>query len=203
MRKFALILAALIVAGVVESAEAANRLQVIRFKVPAIVETATKTAGKVGGDISSFFWRNKVAITTGTVLVTAATNPELVAESVVAAVTRPPTVIVQNGDPTGEYTVVTPQKIRSAGWSGYVFLGGGILALTGMYGYGGRARTIAKVAVVVLLVGFVLFCCNAVRADSFTEIEAMVNVPPWGWKFLWDMLTNILMIVIFLCVPVA
>ena len=199
MRKFAFILAALIVVGVVVPAEAANRLQLLRSKVPTIVEAATKTVGKVGDGISSFFWRNKASIVTGTVLVTAATHPELVAESAVAVAQGPPTVTVQSG----EYTVV-PKRTRSVDWNVYVFLGGllGILALIGMYGYGGRARTIAKIVGVVLLVGFVVSCCGVVRADSFdAEIDAMVNVPPWGWRVIWDVTTNIIMLVILLLVP--
>ena len=199
MRKIAFILAALIVVGVVNSAEASSRLQAIRSTVPKVVEAATRTAGKVGDGISSFFWRNKVAITSGTALVTVATNPEPFIDGVVAVVNGPPAVL-QN---SGEHPIVQTGKKRnrSVDWSGYVFLGGGILALVGMYGYGGRARTVAKVAVVVLLVGFVLLCCNAVRADGFTEIEAMVNVPPHGWRVIWDMVTNIIMLVIHLLVP--
>ena len=206
MRKFALILAALIVVGVVNSAEAANKRlqQTIRSAVPKAVDTATKTIGKIGGDVSSFFWRNKASIVTGTVLVTAATNPEPFIEGAVAAAQGPPTVVVQSGSPSGGYAVV-PRKNHSVDWSGYVFLSGllGILALIGMYVYGGRMRTVAKVTVVVLLVGFVAFCCGVVRADGFDEINAMVNVPPHGWRVIWDVVTNLLMIVLLLLVPVA
>ena len=197
MRKIILMLAAaLLIVGVVGSAEAASKLQMVRSAVPKVVETVTKTAGKVGDDISSFFWRNKASIVTGTALVTAATNPVPFVEGAVAAINGPPTVIVQNVDP--KKTRTTPDR------SSYVFFGSllGILTLIGMYKCGGRARTVAKITTVVLLVGAILFCCNAVRADVFdTELAAMINVPSWGWRVFWDCATNLLMVVILLLVP--
>ena len=199
MRKTILILTAmLLIVGSVVPVEAASRLQVVRSAVPKVVETVTKTAGKVGDDISSFFWRNKMAITTGTVLATAATNPEPFIDGAVALANGPPVVIQSNG----EYPIV--KRSRSIDGGGYTFIGSllGIARLVGMYKYGGRAKTVAKIVTVILLIGFVLFCCNAVRADCFdTEIAATLNVPPWGWRILWDTLTNVIMVVILLLVP--
>ena len=99
MRKIILLLAAVLVVSVVESVEAANRLRTIRSAVPKIVSTATKSLAKIGDGVSSFLWRNKGAITTGTVLVTATTNPEPFIDGVVAVANGTP-ILIQDGDRT-------------------------------------------------------------------------------------------------------
>ena len=197
MRKFALILAALIVVGIVNSVEAANRLQIIRSAVPRVMNTAMK----IGDDVAGFFWKNKVAITTGTLLVTAATNPEPFVEGAVAVVNGPP-VVIQN---TGDYPIAQ-KRVRSTDWSGYVVLGTliGIGGLILMYEAGGRARTVAKIVTVALFVGFVLFCCGVVRADVPDANDTVIcAVQPLGGAFWWNRLFDLLTIIILLFLPLA
>ncbi len=205
MQKIVLLLAAaLFVAGWNNSVEAANKFQAIRMAVPRVVNTATKNLVKVGEEVSSFFWRNKVAITTGTVLVTAATHPEPFIDGAVSVAAGPP-VIVQNVDSAEEPLPIPTEKkrTRSNDWNGYFFLGGliGVMGLIIMYEAGGRTRTAAKIITVLLLFGVVLLCCGVARADApGADVAAFAVWPDLG-KLFWNHLFDILMIVILLFLP--
>ena len=130
-------------------------------------------------------------VTAGTVLVTAATNPELVAEIAVAIVNGPPTIIVQNGDPTGEYSTVSYDKkrVRSSGWGGYTVFGGliGIVGLILLYEAGGRWRSVAKI-IAALLVGAMLFWFGIIGADVFCCLVVVLGLIAL-WKFGGQMRT--------------
>ncbi len=205
MQKIVLLLAAaLFVVGWNNSVEAANRLQTLRSAVPRVVDTAMKSLVKVGEDFSSFFWRNKVAITTGTVLVTAATHPEPFIDGAVAVAAGPP-VIVRNVDSAEEPLPIPTEKkwTRSSGWGGYVFLAGliGVMGLIIMYEAGGRTRTAAKIITVLLLFVAVLLCCGVARADAPGADVAACAVWPDLSKLFLSYIFDIILIVVMLFFP--
>ena len=182
MQKTMLMLAvALGIVGCDNSAEAANRLQAIRSAVPKVVNATIK----VGDDLSAFFWRNKVAITTGTLLVTAATCPEVFVDGAVAVASGPP-VIVQN------YESVVQKRTRQIPWQ--VFGGMIVTLILGvMYATGGRSRTAAKiVAVVLLLGGALLFTTTAWAGPGMVEAVAGRSI----WSYLLDLVLILLMLTI-------
>jgi len=131
VRKFILILTVLVILCVVNTAEAAYRCVI----VPKVVSTATRSLIKVGEDVVGFFWKNKVAIATGTVLVTAAMQPQPFIDGAIAVAAGPPVVIQHSGG----YGVVPRQ-------GGYIFpvVLIGIVTLVVLYMYGGQARIVAK-----------------------------------------------------------
>ena len=182
MRKFILILTVvLLIICVNNSAQAASRFSVL----PKVVNTVTKSLIKVGEDFCGFFWRNKVAITTGTVLVTAAMQPEPFISGAVAVASGPPVVVQSTGEAPG------------VSRHGYFVLAGliGIVALLLMYKSGGRARIFAKIIAAGLLIGGVIFCCGIVRAGDFglgTDITVCA-VDKSIWWFLINLVLIILM----------
>jgi len=140
---------------------------------------------KLGEEASNFFWRNKVAITTGTVLVTAAACPEVFVDGAVAVASGPP-VIVQN------YDSAVPKRTRHIPWQVY---GGMIVTsiLGVMYATGGRSRTAAKiVAVVLLLGGALLFTTTAWAGTGMVEAVAGRSI----WSYLLDLVLILLMLTI-------
>jgi len=173
-----LAVAAVLVACVVESVEAANRLWTIRSSVPKVVNTATKSFGKIGDGVSSFLWRNKGAITTGTVLVTAATNPEPFIDGVVAVANGPP-ILIQDGDRTVALKT-------SANWGGYIVLGSlaCMVGLIVLYEAGGKLRTIAKIAT-ALLISVALFWLGVIGADILIGLIALLTA-----IVLWTLRTD-------------
>ena len=172
MQKILLTLAValLVIAGSIGSAEAASR--------------ASRLI-KLGEEATGFFWRNKVAITTGTVLVTAATYPEVFVDGAVAVASGPP-VIVQNFDTTVQ------KRTRQIPWG--VFSGLiATLVLGVMYTTGGRSRTAAKiVAVVLLLGGALLFTTTAWAGTGMVEAVAGRSI----WSYLLDLVLILLMLTI-------
>ena len=197
MRKYMLIPAAMlsVVVGLAASVEAANRIQTIRSSVPKVVNTATKSLVKVGDDISSFLWRNKGTITTGTVLVTAASNPEAFIDGAVAMAAGPP-ILIQDGDRT-----VIQKRVRSGNWNGYILLAGliGILGLIVLRKSSARTWTVAKVVTVALLFGLVIAWCGIARADDFSTIFVSTCVVPFGWNRIIDIVLIIVMLFLPLC----
>ena len=195
MRNFIILaVAALLVACAVESVEAASRLQAIRSVAPKVVNTATKSLAKVGDDISSFLWRNKGSITTGTALVTVATNPEPFIDGAVAMVAGPP-ILIQDGDRT-----VIQKRARSGNWNGYIFPAGliGILGLIVLCKSSARTRTVAKVVTVVLLIGLVIASCGIACADDFGTVFD-TTCPAWHWG--GGRIFDLVLIVVMLFLP--
>jgi hypothetical protein len=192
VQKFVLILAvALVIAGSVSSAKAANRFQVIRTAVPKAVSMATKGAIKFGDGLSAFFWRNKGSIITGTALVTAARNPETVINGTVALV---------NGTPAP----VDAGNIVSSGGQvpvlRYVLLA--VLVLFLAYKFGLLPKRFTKSAAVMLLVGAVVLCCGVVRADDFcTMLAPTCTTWPIGWRFWGAHIIDVVIIVVMLLLP--
>jgi len=173
--------AALIAAGVVQSVQAANRVQMIRAMVPRV----TKSLVKASEEITSFFWKNKVSIATGTLLVTAATQPEPFINGAVAAVNGPPVVVQNSG----------MMQARRGG-NGYVLLGCliGLVVLAFMYKSGGQARTAAKIIAVCAVAGIVIFCCGVARADTFSMgFDTSVQIVS---KSLWWYIVNLIVIIL-------
>ena len=190
MRKFVLILLTILfVVGTRIPAEAAGRGRVVR----SAVNTVTKSLAKAGDGLSSFFWRNKVAITTGAILVTAASHPEAIIDGAATALAGPP-ILVQNPD-------AALRKIRPfADFGGSVFLAGLIvvLFLVLLYESGGRARIAAKLIGTVLLIALVVFCCGVARAGvPGTEINTILA----AGRSLWGFLLEIVLILLTLGVP--
>ena len=195
MRKIILLLAAVLVACVVESVEAASRFQAIRSAVPKAMNTATKSLVKVGDGISSFLWRNNGTITTSTVLVTVASNPEPFIDGAVAIAAGPP-ILIQDGDRTA-----IQKRARSGNWNGYILLAGliGILGLIVLRKSSARTWTVAKVVTVALLIGLVIACCGIACADDFGTIFAPTCVAPFGWNRIIDLVLIIVMLFLPLC----
>ncbi|MCL2305686.1 MAG: hypothetical protein FWC43_10110 [Planctomycetaceae bacterium] len=142
---------------------------------------------KLGEEATSFFWRNKVAITTGTLLVTAASCPEVFVDGAVAVAVGPP-IIVQNCD-----SVV--QK-RAINWR---VLGGVIATLTlgVMYVAGGRARITAKIVTIILLIGGVLYFSGVVHAGTGGVVEAVAG------RSIWSYLFDLILIILMLGIPLG
>ena len=182
MRKFILILTVvLFIICVNNSTQAASRYSVM----PKVVNTATKSLIKVGEEFCGFFWKNKVAITTGTVLVTAAMQPEPFISGAVAVASGTPVVVQSTGEAPGgsrhRYFVLASLI--------------GVAALVGMYKFGGKARIFAKIIAAVLLIGGVIFCCGVARADDFglgTDVTVCA-VDKSFWWFLINLVLIILM----------
>ena len=132
------------------------------------------TIGKVGDGVSNWLWRNKGTVATGTVLTTFAMKPE----------------------PFLEATT----KVAS-GHGGFGLLIGlaMLVGLIVLYEIGGRTRTIARIVTVALLIGFVLFCCNAARADDFSTVLEPTCA---AWHFGWGgRIIDIVLIVVMLLIP--
>ena len=200
MRKYMLIPAAMlsVVVGLAASVEAANRIQTIRSAVPKVVNTATKSLVKVGDDISSLLWRNKGTFTTGTVLVTVASNPEPFIDGAVAMVAGPP-ILIQDGDRT-----VIQKRVRSGNWNGYIFLAGliGILGMIVLRKSSARTRTVAKIVTVALLIGLVIAWCGVARADDFGTVFAPTCAAwPFGWHWGGGRILDLVLIIVMLFLP--
>jgi len=181
VRKFILILAVLVVLCVVNTAEAAYRCAV----VPKVVNSTTRSIIKVGEDFFGFFWRNKVAIATSTILVTAATQPQPFIDGAVAVASGPP-VLIQHPGVYG----VTPRQ------GGHFFPVAliGVVVLIGMYMYGGQARTAAKIIALALLIGGVIFCCGVARADvSDLGLDATTCTVD---RSIWWFIINLILIIL-------
>ena len=171
------VLVAVVVLGSASFAAAASPIRVLVPKAAKVVTGIPATIGKVGDGVSNWLWRNKGTVATGTVLTTFAMKPE----------------------PFLEATT----KVAS-GHGGFGILIG-LAALVGLivlYEIGGRTRTIARIVTVALLIGLVLFCCNAARADDFsTMLEPTCIAWPIGWKFRGDRLLDIVLIAVMVLFP--
>jgi hypothetical protein len=157
---------------------------------------------KIGDDVAGFFWKNKMAVTTGTFIFTAATNPEPFVEGAVAIVNGPPVVIQSTGGPP-----VIQQRSGSDHWTGYAVLVGllGVCGLILMYETGGRWSTGAKVVGFILLVGVVLFFCTTARADVLGA-SSPVQCTAWpslGWGFWLNRLCDLLVILVLVYLPLT
>ena len=199
MRKIIMLaVATVLVACVVESVEAASRIQTIRSAVPKVVNTATKSLGKIGDGVSSFLWRNKGTITTGTVLVTVASNPEPFIDGAVAMAAGPP-ILIQDSDRT-----VIQKRARSGYWGGYIFLAGliGILGLIVLCKSSARMRTVAKIVIVALLIDLVIAGCGVARADDFGTVFAPTCAAwPFGWHWGGGRILDLVLIIVILFLP--
>ena len=172
MRKLFLILGVtVLVVGGVATTEASSRMSRLI---------------KIGEEASNFFWRNKVAITTGTLLVTAASCPEVFVDGAVAMASGPP-VIVQNYEAAG-------QK-RAINWNMFVGLIG-VLTLGVMYAVGGRARSIAKIVTIILLLGGVLYFSGTAWAGT-GSVEAVAG------RSIWSYLFDLILIILMLGIPLG
>ena len=147
--------------------------QAIRSAVPKAMNTATKSLVKVGDGISSFLWRNK-----GTVLVTAASNPEAFIDGAVAMANGPP-ILIQDGNRTVALKI-------SANWGGYIVLGSlaCMMGLIVLYEAGGKLRTIAKLTT-ALLISVALFWLNVIGADILIGLIVLLTT-----IVLWTLRTD-------------